>query len=103
MINRLPRSLALDKLQCVLRIVAADTARLVAESYTVTLVGHVDDLRPESSADELCPSLLGQRLQQLRHRCPVLRVQIGVDLVKNYERTALSPLECEDQAKGTQT
>lgn len=60
--NILSRGLAVDKLQCVLRVVAADSARLVAESYTVALVGHIDNLRSESSADELGASLLGQRL-----------------------------------------
>jgi hypothetical protein len=102
-INRLPRGLALDKLECVLRVIAADSARLVTESYTVALVGHVDNLGSESSADELRPSLLGQCLQQLRHSCAVLRVQIGVDLVKNDKRTALSALECENQAESAQT
>lgn len=103
MASRLPWCLALDKLKRVFRVVAADTARLVAEGYTITLVGHVDNLRSEGRADELCTGLLRQRLQQLGHCCSVLGVEVGVDLVKNDKGATLSALECENQAKGTQT
>lgn len=103
MTNRLPGCLPIDKLERILRVVAADSARLVAEGHAIALVGNVYDLGSEGRADELCAGLLGQRLQQLGHGCSVLSIKVGINLVKNNKRAALSTLERENEAKSTQT
>lgn len=89
---RLPRRLPLDELKSVLRVVAANRRRLVTERNTIALVRDMDNFWPESRADELRASLLGERPQQLRHSCSVLRVEVGVDLVEDDEGAALCTL-----------
>lgn len=58
-------------------------------------------LRPESRADELTVSRVRDGLEHLRHGCPVLRVQIGVDFIKEVEGSRIAGLDGEDQGEGT--
>lgn len=51
--------LAFDKVKRVLGADTVDRTGLVVERYTVALVRNVDDLRPESGADELRSDLVG--------------------------------------------
>lgn len=95
--------LALNKAQ---RIFHADTVhrtRLVVERHSVALVGRVHDFRTESRADELRARLVGDGLQQRRDGRTILRVQVGVDLVKDDHGTAFCLLQGKNQAQGTQT
>lgn len=90
--------LAFDKVQGVLGAHAVDGARLVVERHAVAFICHVHNLGPERGADELRAGLVGDGLEQRRHRGSVLRVQVGVHFVENDHGTALRLLERKDQA-----
>ena len=90
-------------MQRLLRWHAIDGARLVVERDAVALVGDVDNLRAERGADELRLLLLRDAHQQAGHGRAVLRVQVGVDLVKDDEGAGLGRLQGEDEAEGAET
>ena len=69
----------------------------------VALVCDVNNLRAERRADELGLLFLRDAHQEAGYRSPVLRVQVGVDLVKDDKRARLGRLEGKDEAKGTET
>jgi hypothetical protein len=87
-------------MQRLLRRHTVNSARLVMERDAVALVRHMHNLRAERRADELRLLLARDAHQQAGHRRPVLRVQVGVDLVKDDERARLGRLERENQAEG---
>ena len=72
------------------------------ERDAVALVGDVHNLRAEGRADELRLLLPRDAAQQVRHGRAVLRVQVGVDLVKDDKRARLGRLERKDEAEGAQ-
>ncbi|KAK4114249.1 hypothetical protein N656DRAFT_579911 [Canariomyces notabilis] len=95
--------LPLDEIQRLLGWNAVNRARLVVEGHAITLVSDMDNLRPERGTDELRLLLFGNATEQARHGRPVLRVQIGVDLVKNDKGARFGSLEGKDEAEGAQT
>jgi hypothetical protein len=56
----------------------------------------MDDLRTEGGADELRLLLARDAHQQAGHGRAVLRVQVGVDLVKDDKGARLGRLQGED-------
>lgn len=69
----------------------------------VALVGDEHDLGAERGADELRLLRLGDGVEQGGDGGAVLRVEVGVDLVKDDKRRRLGRLEGEDEAEGTET
>ena len=59
--------------------------------------------RPEGRADELAIGRVRNGLEHLCHRRPVLRIQVGVDLVEEVEWRRIAGLNGKDQGESTQT
>lgn len=70
---------------------------------TITLISNQHNLRAEGSANKLRVLRLRDRIQERSYRSTVLRVQVGVDLVKDDKGAGLGCLEGKDQAQGAQT
>jgi hypothetical protein len=70
------------------------------ERDTVALVGHKHDLGPERRADELGVLGLGNMVKQAGNGGAVLRVEIGVDLIKDDKGAGLGRLKGKDETEG---
>lgn len=95
--------LTLDKVEGILAGHAVDAARLVVERDAVALVSRVYYFGTERGADELRAGLVGDGLEQGRDGRAVLRVQVGVDLVKDDHGAAFRLLQGENQAQSAET
>lgn len=60
-------------------------------------------LGTERRTDELAVRRVRNRLEHLRDGRPVLRVQVGVDFIKQVERCGIAGLDGEDERQGAKT
>lgn len=94
-----------DKLKRRFSINNIDATRLVRVGNTIASIRHVYHLRPESRADKLTTSIrvlstmTTQSLQHLRNSSSILRVEIGIDFVKEVERRGIALLDSKDQGE----
>jgi hypothetical protein len=97
-----------DKLERCLPVNHINTTRLVCVGDTIASIRHVYHLGPESCADELTASILvlatltAQPLQHLGNCSTILRVEIGIDFVKEVERRGIALLDSKDEGKRTE-
>ena len=100
--------LPLDKLQRLILAHDDDAAALVPQvPNPVALLRHQQHLRPERRADELAPARLARALrdgfEHVGDGGAVLRVQVGVDFVKEVKGRRVALLDREDEGEGAET
>lgn len=95
--------LPLDKVESIFRADTVDGARLVAERHAIALVRNVNNLGSESGADKLGAGLVRNGLEKRGNGSSVLRIQIGVDFIKDDHGAAFGLLQRKDEAESTQT
>lgn len=101
--------LTLHELQCFLSAYNTNSTCLPLKTDTVALLRHEQHLGPEGRADELARSSLvavtrnRQTVEMVRDGCAVLRIEVGVDLVKEVEWGRIAGLDGEDECEGTET
>jgi hypothetical protein len=82
-----------------------NTTRLVRVANTVAPIRHMHHLRPERRTDELAASILilasvpTQPLQHLRHSRAILRIEIGIDFIKQVEWRWVALLDRKDEGE----
>lgn len=95
--------LSLDEVESIFRADTVDGARLVAERHAITLVCNVNNLRSESGADKLGAGLVRNGLEKRGNSSSVLRIQVGVDFIKDDHGATLGLLQRKDETESTQT
>lgn len=100
--------LPLHKLQRLILAHDDDATALVPQvSNPIALLRHQQHLRPERRAYELAAARLARALrdgfEHVGDGCAVLRVQVGIDFVKEVKGRRVALLDREDEGEGAET